>query len=402
MYYLGIDVARLSCECAVIGNNGEGVCKPFGISTNKNEYSRLTDKLKKLNIAKNELICGLEATGNLWENLYEYLTTKGYKVMVLNPYQTNKYHQAMLKKAKTDAIDAYVIAGLLRSGHARESHIPDDTIQSLRDLVRLRASYQADIKTYKRKAYSLLNLVFPEYLMCVKDPFAIVSTEILINYPTAFDFKALKPKHVLKIARHYQGNNFDEALASKIISAAKDSVYSGKAKSARGISLKSLLMQIKSFKEQIDMLTSEIDDILRPKDPSSTGLGDNILSIPGVGPNTIASILSEVGNITRFSNQREFIGYIGLYPEIKESGESAKKPILTKRGSPLLKHALYLAAVASLKHNPIMRSVYNKKKSQGKSSKQALIVVARKLACVIYSMLKSGTQYCESRVLVAA
>lgn len=402
MYYLGIDVARLSCECVIIGNDGETVCKPFGISSTKDEYSKLIDKLKKLNISKNELICGLEATGNLWENLYEYLTAKGYKIMVLNPYQTNKYHQAMLKKAKTDAIDAYVIAGLLRSGHAKESHIPDDMIQSLRDLVRLRASYQADIKTYKRKVYSLLNLVFPEYLNCVKDPFAIVSTEVLINYPTAFDFKNLKPKHILKIARHHQGNNFDEQLASKIISAAKDSIYSGKAKSARGISLRSLLLQIKSLKEQIALLSSEIDNILKPKDPSLKGPGDNLSSIPGVGPNTIACILSELGDIKRFSNQKELIGYIGLYPEIKESGESSKKPILTKRGSPLLKHALYLASVASIKHNPIMRSVYNKKKSQGKSSKQALIVVARKLACVAYSMLKSGNQYCESRVLVAA
>jgi len=402
MYYIGIDVARLSCECAIIDNDGETVCKPFGIYTNKDEYSKLLDKLKKLNIPKSDSLCGLEATGNLWENLYEYLTSRGYKVMVLNPYQTNKYHEVMLKKAKTDAIDAYVIAGLLRSGHASQSHIAEDTIQSLRDLVRLRASYQANLKAYKRKAYSLLSLLFPEYLNCIKDPFAIVSTEVLINYPTAFDFKELKPKHILKIARHHQGNNFDEALASKIISLAKDSVYSGKARIARGTVLRSLLVQIKSLKEQIDMLSREIDDILKPKNPSLKGPGDNLSSIPGIGPNTIASILAEVGDIMRFSNQREFIGYIGLYPEIKESGESGKKPILTKRGSPLLKHALYMASVASIKHNPVMRGVYNKKRSQGKSPKQALIVVARKLACVIYSMLKSGHQYCESRVLVAA
>jgi len=60
-------------------------------------------------------------------------------VVSLNPVQTRRYPNALRLKAKTDDIDAYVIAGLPRSGAAGACYVPDDQIQSLRELARLRA-----------------------------------------------------------------------------------------------------------------------------------------------------------------------------------------------------------------------------------------------------------------------
>jgi len=330
------------------------------------------------------------------------LTDSQLKVILLNPFQTHKYHEALLKKAKTDAIDALVIAGLLRSGHAGQSHVPDDDVQSLRDLVRLKDGYTKNIKTFKRKAYALLNLVFPELLKIIKDPFNVVSSDILLHYQTAVDFKSLKPKHILKIARSHKGNNYDHALAESIISAANNSIYSGKASKARSITLKSLVHHIISLKEQIDMLNSEIMNILKPDDSEPNTPADNLLSIPGVGPNTVACVLSEIGDISRFSSCTSFIGFVGLYPRIEQSGSSLNKARLTSKGSRLLKHALYLASVACLKHNPYLRNVYRNKISQGKAPKQALIVVARKLASIMYSMLKNNTAYDLNRLAFVA
>ena len=81
---------------------------------------------------------GLEAAGHLWENLEAALVGADYRVLVLNPLQTRRYRGVMRRKAKTDDIDAHVIAGLLRSG-AQASYVPDAQIQSLRELARLRA-----------------------------------------------------------------------------------------------------------------------------------------------------------------------------------------------------------------------------------------------------------------------
>lgn len=401
MYYLGIDVSKVSHQCIILDANGEALGKSFTVQSSKDDFTKLVKKLLELNIPKTDLTVGLEATGNLWENIYSFLKEQGLNVILLNPYQTNKFHQVTLKKAKTDAIDALVIAGLLRSGCASSSYIPDEEIQSLRDLVRLRDGYLKDIKNYKRKAYSLLGLVFPEFLNLVKDPFNIVSTQMLLTYQTASDFKSAKPKDLLKIARGHQGNTYDEAWADKVIRAAKDSIYSGKASKARGLVLKSLIQNIKSLKEQTELLDEEIQNLLKPDDKSSNNDVDNLLTIPGVGPKTVAVFLAEVGDIKRFSRCKDFIGFVGLYPQIEQSGSSLNRAKLTNKGSRLLKHALYIASVASLIHNPYLKSVYRDKISQGKSAKQAIIVVARKLACIMYSMLKNNTAYNPQRVALA-
>ena len=402
MHYLGIDVSKASHRCVILDTNGEALGKSFTVLSLKDEFAKLIRKIDKFNIARDDIVVGLEATGNLWENLYSFLSENKFKVIVLNPFQTRKYHEAMLKKAKTDAIDAYVIAGLLRSGHAGASHIPEEDIQSLRDLVRLKDGYLKSMKTYKRKAYSLLNLVFPEFLQLVKDPFNVVGTDILMHYQTALDFNVLKPKHLLKIARSHKGNNYDEVWASKVIAQAKDSIYSGRASKARSITLRSLISQIKSFKEQIDMLEAEILNILKPDDSYPNTPADNLLSIPGVGPHTVACVLAEVGDIKRFSCCKDFIGFVGLYPKIEQSGSSLNRARLTSKGSRLLKHALYLASVASIKHNDYLRNLYHKKVSQGKVPKQALIVVARKLASIMYAMLKSNSTYDINRLAYVA
>jgi len=400
MHYIGVDVSKASCQCVILDNDGEALGKSFTMLSSKDEFDKLIRKINKFNVSKGDVVIGLEATGNLWENIYSFLTENKFKVAVLNPFQTSKYHQAVLKKAKTDAIDAYVIAGLLRSGHASESHVPEEDIQSLRDLVRLKDSYLKNMKAYKRKAYSLINLVFPELLKLVKDPFNVVSTDILMHYQTASDFKTLKPKHLLKIARSHKGNNYDEEWAKKVISEAKNSIYSGRAHEARSLALKSMVSQIKSFKEQIDMLEAEILSILKPDDSKPNTPADNLLSIPGVGPSTAACVLAEAGDIHRFSSCKDFIGYVGLYPKIEQSGTSLNKARLTTKGSRLLKHALYLASVACIKHNDYFRNLYHKKVSQGKVPKQALIVVARKLASIMYSMLKNNSAYDVARLAV--
>ena len=401
MHYLGIDVSKASHQCVILDAQGESLGKSFTVQSSKDDFAKLVKKLSDLNIPKSDISAGLEATGNLWENIYIYLKDQGIKVILLNPFQTNKFHQAMMKKAKTDSIDALVIAGLLRSGCAASSYIPDEDIQSLRDLTRLKDGYLRDMKTYKRKTYSLLNLVFPEFLTLVKDPFNISCTEILSKYQTATDFKTIKTKDLLKVARGHQGNNYDEAWADKVIQAAKDSIYSGKASKARGIAVKSLVLNIKNLKEQADSLDNEIQNILKPDDGSSNNKIDNLLTIPGVGPKTVAVFLAEVGDIQRFLSCKDFIGFVGLYPKIEQSGSSLNKARLTTKGSRILKHALYMASVASLIHNPYLKTVYKNKLSQGKSAKQALIVVSRKLACIMYSMLKNNSVYSPERVAIA-
>jgi len=64
--------------------------------------------------------------------------------------------------------------------------------------------------------------------------------------------------------------------------------------------------------------------------------------------------MGECGNLDRFKNIDAFIGYLGLYPTLEQSGNTTKYGKLAKRGSKLAKKALYQAAVAAIRHNKEM------------------------------------------------
>ena len=396
MYYIGIDISKKSFTVSVLNEEGEAKTRPFTCSCNREGMEKLVGKFSSLKLEKDKVMIGIEATGNLWENLYSFL--EGYKVIILNPYQTKKYHQMLSKKAKTDKVDSLVIAGLLRSKEALASYVPEDEVQVLRELVRLRHYLKKDKKNYLRKAYSLLNLIFPEYTNLVKDPFKKVSSMILKKYPTAVHMKRARKNDLVKMARRIQGNNYSSELAGKLISAAKESIYSGKAYEARGMALRILIDQIHSFEDKIKEIDEKIDEILSSNEPSSPQ--KRLLSIPGVGPKTVAAFLGEVGNdVSRFSSVNKLIGFIGWYPKISESGDNKNPhPKMSKKGPPPLKASLYMASLSSLRHNLYLRSLYRRKISQGKESKQALICVGKKIICIMYSMLKYDTDYDPQRI----
>lgn len=403
MYYLGIDVSKYTSRFVLLDQNGERFSKPFTLQNTKLEFEKLISKFKELKLGKDNLLSGIEATGIWWENLYSFLTQKGFKVIVLNPHQTNKFREALRKKAKTDDIDAYVIAGLLRSHEYAASYIPEEDIQSLREFTKLRYELIKDRTVYERQAYSLLSLVFPEYTKtAIKNPFAVASMAILKQYPTAKHLSLAKPKHIEKIVRSIKGNNFNIKEIEHLIETAKDSIYSGRAKDARGLNLNILLSQIESLDEALSKLDQQINDILSPgKDDDFPG--SNLLTIPGVGPKTVAAVLSAVGSKGEcFESPKQFIGHIGFFPQIYESGETKDDNIISNRGPKYLRWALYVTAVACLRHNPELKNLYQKKRSQGKTQKQALICVAKKLAEMMLSMLKSGQTYRAQRVFMYA
>jgi transposase len=135
-----------------------------------------------------------------------------------------------------------------------------------------------------------------------------------------------------------------------------------------------------------------------------TGLGPSdaelLQTIPGIGPQTAATLIGELGALTRFTDGA-LVAYVGFYPVINESGDCAATPRLSPVGPRLARHSLYLAAVNAVRRSGEWRTIYLRKKAQGKTAKQALVVVAVKLPHALYAMLKHRQPYNPSRLLVA-
>jgi transposase len=402
MFCLGIDVSKKSCRYFILNEEGQKL-KSFSLDNTHEAFQNLLERLKGLSVPKEKLLIGLEASGGFWENLYSHLKENGFSIVLLNPYHTNKFREALAKKAKTDDIDALVIAQLLRTGEYVQSQVAEELIQSLRELTKLRYELVKERKNYQRQVLSLLSIVFPEHeKTALKNPFSVASLAILQAFPTAKELAQAKPKQIEKIVRSIKGNNFDLKEIESLLKTAQNSIYSGRAKEARATSLRILLRHVDTLSSSIEELETEIKQLLSPQEPKDSSLGENLLTIPGVGEKTVAAVLSYLGaDGSNFSNSTKAIGYVGFFPKIYQSGQSLRENKICKRGPKLLRWALYMAAVACLRHNPEMRTLYHKKLSQGKTEKQALIYVAKKLLELMLSMLKSGEPYDPLRVYVA-
>lgn len=405
MFHLGIDVSKKAARYFILDESGSKL-KAFTLDNDKESLGSLPERFESLCITADNLLIGIEATGSFWENIYSLLKNKGFNIVLLNPYNTNKFREALAKKAKTDDIDALVIAQLLRTGEYVQSQVAEEDIQALRELTNLRYEFVKERKNLKRQVYSLLSIVFPEYEKTViAKPFSQASMSILSQFPTANHLSEAKPKKVEKIARKIVGNNFNIQDIQQLIDTARNSIYSGRAKDARATTLRMLLNHIQNLSNSIEELEAQMKAILSPssdEDDSFPGPGQNLLSIKGVGDKTLAAIISYLGSDgSNFPDSASAVGYVGFYPKIYESGQTRRDNKISKRGPKVLRWALYMAAVASLRHNKEMRTLYHKKLSQGKTEKQALICVGKKLLQIALSMLKSGEAYNPARVFVS-
>jgi len=240
MFHLGIDVSKKSCHYFLINPEGKKV-KSFSLDNTHDAFQNLLKRLEDLSIPKEDLLIGLEASGGFWENLYSHLKNNGFRVVLLNPYHTKKFREALAKKAKTDDIDALVIAQLLRTGEYVQSQVAEELIQSLRELTKLRYELMIERKNFQRQVFSLLSIIFPELdKTALKNPFSVASMAILQRFPTAKDLAQAKPKQIEKIVRSIQGNNFNIEEIGKLIQTAQASIYSGRAKEGRATSLRIL------------------------------------------------------------------------------------------------------------------------------------------------------------------
>jgi transposase len=119
-----------------------------------------------------------------------------------------------------------------------------------------------------------------------------------------------------------------------------------------------------------------------------------ITTIPGIGPVTGAAILSEIGDINRFETVDKLVAYAGIDATVYQTGQfEASEAHMSKRGSPYLRHALWLAATAALLHDPTLKAFYQKKREEGKHHGTALGAVCHKLLARIFIILKEQRAY---------
>lgn len=126
-------------------------------------------------------------------------------------------------------------------------------------------------------------------------------------------------------------------------------------------------------------------------------------SIVGIGEELSPVIVSEIGDPMRFKCGKQLVAYAGLDPKVKQSGKSlARNTAITKRGSPYLRRALFIAASVAQRYDPDLKAYYEKKRAEGKHYSPATIANARHLAHRVLAVLKRGTPYVKRELSTAS
>lgn len=154
------------------------------------------------------------------------------------------------------------------------------------------------------------------------------------------------------------------------------------------------IFQLRSMVEQLNYIELQIKQTDEEINRHMQLIDSMITTIPGIGSVTGATILGEIGDIHRFSNPKKLVAYAGIDASVTQSGEyEATHNVMSKRGSPYLRKALFQAALVASRCDPTFRVFYDKKRAEGKHHFTAIGAVARKLCYVIHAILTKNEPY---------
>jgi hypothetical protein len=125
-----------------------------------------------------------------------------------------------------------------------------------------------------------------------------------------------------------------------------------------------------------------------------------VVTIPGIGAATAAALVAKVVDIDRFATPEQFVGYFGVFPEENSSGvDKHGNPVppgtlrMSRKGNDLVRHYLWNAARAAVRHNPAVRALYRRLEAKGKRGDVAIGHCMRKLLHLVFAVWRSNRSF---------
>ena len=387
MYFVGIDIAKKTHQAAVICSDGTFIGKTFKFSNTIDGFTVFLEKLGAVTTNLSQVEIGMEATGHYWLNLYTWLSDKNFHLHVINPLQSDALRNLYIRKTKTDSVDSKIIADVIRIGQYSETQLSDDKIISLRDLTRQRF-YLVDMASdLKRKIIAMMDRIFPEYQDFFSDMFGKTSIQVMKECTSPEQILEIPTERLTQLLKKASRGRFAETKAKELKHLASNSF-------AALLSSDMTSLLIRQRLEQLDLLEKQISDIEHIIADQFAQFNTKLSTIPGIGTTLGAVILSEIGDINRFDKPKQLIAYAGMDPSVKQSGNFVgTESHMSKRGSPYLRRAIWLAAVVAVSRNDLFKYLFQQKMNSGKTYFQAMGYICHKLLNTVFAILKTGEDY---------
>jgi transposase len=306
--FVGIDVAK---DTLVIAVRPTGGCR-----TIENSAKAVRSVVNEWLVAPPTLIV-LEATGGYEALAASALATAGLPVVVINPRHARAFAKALGQLAKTDQIDASVLAQFAEMVRPPVRALADEETQHL-DMLLSRRDQLLDMVQAERQRLT--------------------------------------------------------------------QVRSAKAKAVRH----SLTTHIAFLERQLANTDAELDACIQASPVWATQ--DALLqSVPGVGKVIARTLLGALPELGRLSRQ-EIGKLVGIVPLNRDSGQHRGKRQIAG-GRPHIRKKLYMGALVAMKHNPRLRTFYERLIAAGKPKKVALVACMHKLLTILNQIMRTATPW---------
>jgi len=388
--YVGIDVSKETSSAHGLDERGKD-CFHLSFEMNSKGFAELLKAIDEHRTEHSDVIAAMESTACYHINLYSFLISKGMATVVVNPLLISNFARLSLRKTKTDKKDAKTIASFLLAHQDSISQIAvTQDLQDLRDLAREQESLCQQISAAKVEIRRILQTIFPE-LEGICNLFTKVMLHFIKQFPSARLVKASKPSRIAKTLKQTSGGGKLTFSAEQIVEAARRSVAT--VSPAKEIILRGKVETL----EHLESRYEELSRVLTRSCECQVIEDLKILtSIDGIGKNSAATFLAELGPIRNFPSYKKLIAYAGIDPTVYQSGQYQGASRISKRGNRHLRRIIWLMTVCVIHHNDMFKKYYQKKRTAGQPYKKAVFATAHKLIRVIFSMLTHRAYFQEA------
>jgi transposase len=390
--FAGIDWSEHHHDVCVMdaeGNQLVSIRIPEGLQGVVRLHEVLADHAEE----PHEVVVGIETDRGL---LVGALLAAGYEVVAVNPMSVDRYRDRhRTSGAKSDAVDARVLADLVRTDRQRHRAVAGDSelAETIKLLARTHQNFVWERRRHANRLRSTLREFYPQALeafgtkLSSRDAVAVLTVA-----PTPALGRRLSRSKLSAVLRRAGRSRGVEPRAEEIQRALRSEQLSAPESLERtyGLIVTSLVGLIGGLNDQIERLEAQLEMAFE-RHPDAEVLS----SLPGLGFVLGARVLGEFGDDpTRYADARARRNYAGTSPITRASGKGRVVLARFARNTRLA-DACYQWAFSSLTGSPGARAFYDTHRARGKTHTQALRALANRLVGILHGCLRHGERYRE-------
>lgn len=397
---VGIDISSETHYARAFDWRGLELAKVFKFESTSYGFENFSEWLSELckTNQKDNIIIGAEPTGHYWFTLAEYLKENSIKFVFVNPMHVKRTKELDDNHpSKNDRKDPKVIAKLVLDGRYLIPYIPEDIYAELRVMNESRMRINKELVAIKNRIQRWFAIYFPEYKNVFGSWECDSSIEVLLNIPLPADAVNMGAETIRELWRAKKLRGVGIKRAKLLAEVAANSIGVKQGTNAARCEISMLIEDFLKKKEQ-EQKVIEILETLCIQVPNA----EKLLNIKGVGILTVASFLSEVGDIRRFDSPKQIQKLAGLAITENSSGKYKGQSCISKRGRKLLRYTLFQAVMSMTIHLPEFRELhryYTTRTQNPLKGKQSKIALCCKTIRIFYTLLTKGVEYDSQKLM---